>query len=203
MITLIGTGHVFDLSQAILDILENRQPDVIGVELDRQRLNGLILKKNNPEKFTETRKNVPIIYKFLAHFQDNMADEYGVIAGDEMITAKLEEELAVFRELSGFAYTTLPVSASTGAGLGRIGPELFQRLGVVRVYTKTPGRPADLAKPFTLRQGQTVNDLAMLVHRDIAAGLKYARLWGQGSFNGQQVGREHPLADRDILELHT
>ena len=45
--------------------------------------------------------------------------------------------------------------------------------------------------------------MALLVHRDIAAGFKYARLWGGGKFNGQQVGRDHVLADGDVLEIHT
>ena len=82
MITLIGTGHVFNLSQGILEILDEIQPDVIGVELDENRFKGLLLKKNDPEKFSQTQRNVPFIYKFLARFQDSMADEYGVIAGD-------------------------------------------------------------------------------------------------------------------------
>ena len=37
MITLIGTGHVFNLSQGILDVLDEIQPDLIGVELDENR----------------------------------------------------------------------------------------------------------------------------------------------------------------------
>jgi hypothetical protein len=40
------------------------------------------------------------------------------------------------------------------------------------------------------------------VHQDVAATLKYARLWGSGEFEGQQVGPEHPVADGDVLELH-
>lgn len=87
MITLIGTGHVFDLSNAIIEKLDQIQPDVICVELDRQRYNSLILKKTNPEKYYKARKNSPIIYKVLAKFQDNMAKKYGVNAGDEMLAA--------------------------------------------------------------------------------------------------------------------
>jgi ribosome-interacting GTPase 1 len=74
---------------------------------------------------------------------------------------------------------------------------------VVRVYTKVPGQPADHDRPFTLRRGQTVHDVALAVHRDIAEALKYARLWGDGSFDGQQVGPEHVVTDGDVLELHT
>jgi len=87
MITLIGTGHVFDLSSALIEKLDERQPDVICVELDGQRYNALITKHTNPEPHKNAKKNVPIIYRLLARFQDNMAKEYGVNAGDEMLTA--------------------------------------------------------------------------------------------------------------------
>lgn len=87
MIVLIGTGHVFDLSSSILNILDEKNPDVIGVELDKQRYNALLMKKNNLDSFKETRKDLPFIYKLLARFQENMASEYGVSAGDEMLTA--------------------------------------------------------------------------------------------------------------------
>jgi pheromone shutdown protein TraB len=87
MITLIGTGHVFNLKDALIDIFDEKKPDVICVELDKQRLNALILKKNNPEKYKDASKKNPFIYNILAKFQDNMAKEYGVSAGDEMLTA--------------------------------------------------------------------------------------------------------------------
>lgn len=86
MIILIGTGHVFNLSQALLNIFDERQPDILCIELDKQRYEGLILKQTNPEKYHETSKNQPVVYKLLARFQDGMAKEYGVQAGQEMIT---------------------------------------------------------------------------------------------------------------------
>jgi len=86
MITLIGTGHVFDLSKQITDIFDQKGPDILCIELDKQRYQGLMLKQTNPEKYQEESKNQPIIYKLLARFQDGMANEYGVKAGQEMIT---------------------------------------------------------------------------------------------------------------------
>ena len=111
-------------------------------------------------------------------------------------------ELAVFRDLTGLDYAELPTSTVTGEGLDRIGPWLFGRLGIVRVYTKVPGTAADMERPFTVRRGDTVLDVARLVHRDLAADLKFARLWGGGSFDGQQVGGDHRVCDGDIIELH-
>ena len=74
---------------------------------------------------------------------------------------------------------------------------------MVRIYTKVPGRPPDRDRPFTLRRGQTVEDVARLVHKDLARSLKYARVWGKSGFDGQHVGRDHLLADGDVVELHT
>jgi len=87
MITLIGTGHVFDLSKALLAIFEEKEPDVVCVELDRQRYHALILRTTNPAAYEESKKNLPIVYKMLAQFQESMAQQYGVNAGDEMLTA--------------------------------------------------------------------------------------------------------------------
>lgn len=117
-------------------------------------------------------------------------------------TARQQEELDVFQELLDIRYPALSVSATSGEGLDRIGPWLFQALQIIRVYTKTPGKPADKDRPFTVRRGNTVLDVALLVHREFEQTLKYARLWGHGQFDGQQVSRDHPVCDGDILELH-
>jgi len=87
MITLIGTGHVFDLSLALLAIFDEKQPEVICVELDKQRYNALMMRRAHPESYKTAQKNVPVVYKLLARFQESIASEYGVQPGDEMITA--------------------------------------------------------------------------------------------------------------------
>jgi ribosome-interacting GTPase 1 len=126
----------------------------------------------------------------------------GLLANKADLLADVENELRAFLELTGICYPAFAVSASTGQGLGEIGSLLFRQLGIVRVYTKAPGRPAERDRPFTLRRGQTVEDIARLVHRDLARSLKYARVWGQSGFDGQHVGRDHLLADGDVVELH-
>jgi ribosome-interacting GTPase 1 len=115
----------------------------------------------------------------------------------------VEEELRAFRELASVSYPGFAVSALSGHGLGEIGATLFRNLGVVRVYTKAPGKQPDRQRPFTLRRGQGVEDVARLVHQDVARTLRYARVWGKSGFDGQQVGRDHRLEDGDIVELHT
>lgn len=116
--------------------------------------------------------------------------------------ADVVAELRVLRELSGAQWPTLAVSAASGYGLGEVGPWLFRHLGIVRVYTKVPGHAADQHRPFTLRRGQTVGDVARQVHGDVARSLRYARVWGHTAFDGQHVGPEHIVEDGDVVELH-
>ncbi|ABS24409.1 GTPase [Anaeromyxobacter sp. Fw109-5] len=109
---------------------------------------------------------------------------------------------ALARDAAGAELPFFAVSATRGDGLDALRPELFRALGRIRVYTKEPGKKPDLGKPFVLPAGATVHDLAALVHHDVAAHLKFARIWGHARFEGQQVDRHHVLADRDVVELH-
>jgi ribosome-interacting GTPase 1 len=110
--------------------------------------------------------------------------------------------LELLREAYGARFDILPVSAETGEGLDALRQELFRLLGIIRVYTKAPGRRADKSVPFVFRRGITVEEAAAVVHKDFAERLKYARVWGSRTFEGQMVQREHVLEDGDVLELH-
>jgi ribosome-interacting GTPase 1 len=125
-----------------------------------------------------------------------------LMVGNKADLGNGDEDLSALKELAGLKYQSLAVSATSGAGMGAIAPFLFEALKIVRVYTKTPGKPAEMKKPFTLRAGATVSDVARLVHKEMADSLRYARAWGTGVFDGQQVGPEHAVTDGDVLELH-
>jgi ribosome-interacting GTPase 1 len=126
-----------------------------------------------------------------------------LLANKADLLGAVDTELRAFLELTDLHYPAVVASALTGEGLGDIGPLLFRQPGIVRVYTKVPGQPPRRDRPFTMRRGQTVDDIARLVHKDLARSLKYARVWGKSGFEGQHVGREHRLADGDVVELHT
>lgn len=143
-----------------------------------------------------------------AEDQEELEDPFAQLLPTLLVAAKAdqvdhyEEELAAFRELTGRDYPSVTVSAETGAGLDAIGAFLFEHLGVVRVYTKIPGQPPDRSRPFTVRRGQTVEDVATLIHKDLVATLRWARLW-RGDIEGLQVGKNSLVEDGDILEIHT
>jgi len=96
----------------------------------------------------------------------------------------------------------IEISAVADSGLEKLPAKLFELLGIIRVYAKPPGKPADMTEPFTLPVGSTVMDLATHIHRQLAEKLKFARIWGTGVYDGQNVQRNHILNDKDIIELH-
>jgi len=135
-------------------------------------------------------------------------DPFAVVVPTLMIVNKreliddVEGELAVCRELADVHFPFLAVSAATGEGMEAIGPWLFRNLGIVRVYTKVPGKEPDMGRPYTVRHGATVGDVAVMVHRDLASDFHHARIWGSDAYDGQQVGKDHVVEDGDILEIH-
>jgi ribosome-interacting GTPase 1 len=97
----------------------------------------------------------------------------------------------------------------TGQGMEVLPRVIFERLDLVRVYTKAPGKKVDFGTPpYVLKAGSTVLDAARAVHRDFIHALKYARVWSSGPsgrtfvHDGQMVERSYRLKDGDVLELH-
>jgi len=112
------------------------------------------------------------------------------------------DRLEVVRDLFGKRFSIHVISVESRQGLEDLRDALYRFLDVIRVYTKKPGKPADMAAPFTIRRGGTLMDLAALIHRELPEKLKSARLWGTGVFDGQTVPRDHVLHDRDVVEIH-
>ena len=112
------------------------------------------------------------------------------------------DNFIALKDLFGDRYAMLAVSAETGAGLDEFRRAVFDLMGVVRVFTKAPGKKPELDAPYVLRRGSTALNAAEHVHKDFAAQLKFARIWGHTRFDGQMVQRDYVLEDGDIIELH-
>jgi len=109
---------------------------------------------------------------------------------------------AVLGELLDAPWPIVAVSAVTGAGLDTLRRRTFEAFGVIRVYTKQPGKPADRRAPFVLPRGATVADLAVRIHHELLDAMRFARVWGPSAFEGQVVHRDHVLAEGDVVEIH-
>ncbi|MBI1971772.1 MAG: TGS domain-containing protein [Candidatus Aenigmarchaeota archaeon] len=93
------------------------------------------------------------------------------------------------------------VNAASGDNVDELKRMVWQRLRLVRVYTKIAGKKAE-TRPLTLPKGSTVRDVARDVHKDFLKNFKFARVWGSAKFPGAQVGLDHVVRDKDIIELH-
>jgi ribosome-interacting GTPase 1 len=125
-----------------------------------------------------------------------------LLAANKIDLPEASERLEIVRELFGARFPIQVISAETGIGLESLPEGIYRFLDVIRIYSKQPGKPPDMASPFTCPAGSTVLEMASLVHKDFAQGLKSARLWGTGVYDGQTVARDHVLHDKDVVELH-
>jgi hypothetical protein len=87
--------------------------------------------------------------------------------------------------------------------MDQLGPATFRALDIIRVYSKEPRKEPDLTRPFTLPRGSTVEDLAKAIHKEIAQGIRFARVWGPSTFDGQSVQEQHVLQEGDVVEIHS
>lgn len=127
-----------------------------------------------------------------------------LLVGNKLDLDVAEANFAALEDLLGDRFRCLAVSAATGQNLDLFARAVFDLLGLVRVYTKAPGKKADLTAPFVLHRGQSVLDAARLVHKDFADSLKFARLFRvSADRDGLMVERTHVVEDEDILEFHT
>ena len=77
---------------------------------------------------------------------------------------------------------------------------VWQLTGLIRVYL-CHNKQVD-EEPVALQPGAMVADVAMKIHKEMGASFRNARIWGPSArFDGQQVGRDHPVQDGDIVEI--
>ncbi|MBI2803426.1 MAG: 50S ribosome-binding GTPase [Planctomycetes bacterium] len=136
--------------------------------------------------------------------QDDLSIQYvkTLLVANKIDLDGANDRLDIVREMFAERFPIHVISAEHGIGLEELRDAIYAFLNVIRVYTKQPGKPADMTSPFTCPVGSTVVEMAALVHRDFADSLKSARIWGTGVHDGQSVGREHVLHDKDVVELH-
>jgi ribosome-interacting GTPase 1 len=94
----------------------------------------------------------------------------------------------------------VPVSILDDGSLAALREAVWRMTGLIRVFLRHDGVVDDL--PQALHVGATVLDVADAIHHDLAASFSGARVWGRSArFEGQRVGREHPVEDGDVVEI--
>lgn len=127
-----------------------------------------------------------------------------IIVANKMDVDGSEERLEILKEFYSEQFPIVAASAETESSLDSLKKEIYEALGIIRVYTKSVGKKADFTDPVILKYGGTVLEAAAGIHKEFYENLKFARIWGEGQnkYNGQRVSRDHPLEDGNILEFH-
>jgi ribosome-interacting GTPase 1 len=114
---------------------------------------------------------------------------------DEATEGDVERLVAAFPDLE-----VIPVSIIDERTLTAFRAGVWALTGLIRIYLRNNGSTD--AEPAALHPGATVADVADGVHHDLGATFSGARIWGVSArFDGQRVGREHLVADGDVVEI--
>jgi uncharacterized protein len=121
-----------------------------------------------------------------------------VVNKSELLSPADKARLAA--DLKGF--DPLFISARDQIGLDALVDRIGHALRFIRVFVKPPGRPPDLEEPVILRLGDPVGALLKRLPAELDRTFRAAQVWGRSArFPGQTVGREHVLADEDIVTV--
>ncbi|HBY99992.1 MAG TPA: hypothetical protein DEO84_01605 [candidate division Zixibacteria bacterium] len=96
----------------------------------------------------------------------------------------------------------VPTSLLDDDSLNNFRAAIFNAMKIIRVYTKRIGHDVEYIDPIILPIGGTVEQAAVMLHKDFAYKLQFAKVWGKGKFEGQRVKNNYVLSDGDIIEFH-
>ncbi len=95
------------------------------------------------------------------------------------------------------------LSALTGENIGELKNEMIEKMDIVRVYLKEPGKPFKDV-PLVLKQGSRVKDVAEGIFKGFSRSVRETRITGPSAkFPNQRVGLDHKVKDKDVVEFHT
>jgi len=127
-----------------------------------------------------------------------------IIVANKADTSRAIEKLRELEKFVGDQIKILPVSCKDRDCLKKLGAEIFKALDIIRVYTKEPHEKELSKKPFVLKSGTTVLNLAKQIHSDFYERFSYAKVWSKRlPFSPKKVGSSFVLEDGDIVEIHT
>jgi ribosome-interacting GTPase 1 len=150
-----------------------------------------------------SRMKIRIVAKdVISSPEDGWASLRVLLLGNKIDRKNAMEEYQAFESRFKERFPVLPISAKGEMNFDELKKEVYGLLGIIRVYTKVPGKEPDLTEPVILKKGSTLEEVALSVHKDFAAKLRYAKIWGSGKFDGQMVRRDYQVSEGDVIELH-
>ncbi|KAF5690063.1 ribosome-interacting GTPase 1 [Fusarium circinatum] len=97
----------------------------------------------------------------------------------------------------------VPISSEHGWNIDELMEAMWDKLNLVRVYTKPKGKQPDYSQPVVLRSTRcTVEDFCNAIHRSITEVFKTAIVYGKSvKHQPQRVGLAHELCDEDVVTI--
>lgn len=112
------------------------------------------------------------------------------------------EKRKISSTLQSKKYNFCLISCKNLEGLDELKKKFIENSGIIRIYTKQPGKPKD-EDPTTMKPGSTVEELAKKIFFS-GTKIKETKVTGPSSkFPNQTVGLKHVLKDKDVVEFHT
>ena len=183
-----GFPNLIRNADALLLLVDLTEDPVFQMEILLDQLSNMKIKAVG-------RGNIPLL-------EAGWVSLRGLVVGNKCDLKNAMEEYRKLENRFKDTFPILPLSAREGMNFDELKKEVYQLLDIVRVYTKIPGKEPDLTEPVILKKGSTIEEVALSVHKDFAAKLRYARVWGSGKFGGQMVKRDYRVSEGDVIELH-
>jgi ribosome-interacting GTPase 1 len=97
----------------------------------------------------------------------------------------------------------VPISSEQEWNLDDLLEVMWDRLNLVRVYTKPKGKLPDFSEPIVLRNGRSsVEDFCNSIHKSLVDDFKNAVVFGTSvKHQPQHVGLSHILEDEDVVTI--
>jgi ribosome-interacting GTPase 1 len=192
------TAHLFDPdTQGLI-----RGADLVLLVVDLGSDEGIEQLQEVLERLNQTKTRLAS-ESYLSEDDIGLSFTRTILVVNKCDLPEAEDRRMLLHEFCSLDFPEFQVSAEHGAGLEPLKEAIYKALDVVRVYTKLPTKKEpDYDRPFTIRRGGTLLDVAELIHRDMAENFKSARVWGSQVHDGTMVKGDYVPHDKDVVELH-
>lgn len=109
------------------------------------------------------------------------------------------EELDLLDQIPNYVL----ISAHKKWGIEELLERIWDKLDMVRVYTKPKGQVPDYDAPVIMQKKSCrVEHFCLKIHKSLLKEMRYAIVWGSSvKHQGMKVGKEHELHDEDVIQI--
>jgi small GTP-binding protein len=194
--------------------IDTTPPDVV---ISKQETGGIVINRIKPTRKLTDKSIVDILGVYGVHsatvtIRDDIdTDEFiDVIVGNRIYTKSLKVVNKIdmvdkkkLKELEKKIGPFIGISAQEGINIELLKEKMYDKLDLIRVYTKTRFGETD-DEPLVIKNGSTIRQVCMGIHRDMVRDFKFALVNGPSAkWENQRVGLNHRVKDGDLVQIFT